>query len=173
MESEPLLIVRNRLQKWMHLLFWAMIFLSLEVMREYVLYGLCGLVFFAGGYVFLLYRFMKEPIALTVEEEGVSIIRPAIFLPWEEITGVGVVRISGNEVVGLTVHDREALWAELEAGGMKRAYLRVNSVFGYDLTVGSSAMDPEPAEVAAAIQAELLRRTESSVEAKGPICRTR
>lgn len=154
----PLLTVRNRLRKRMHLLFSIMTLLSLALIVSVPLIGILGLAFFGGGYAYLFYRLKQQPVALTVEEEGIRITNPAIFLPWEEITGVGTWRFAGNEMVGFALRDREAVWDELVAGGMQRPILQANAAFGYDLFVNSTATEPSPAQVAAAIQSELERR---------------
>lgn len=163
--TAPLLIVRNRLKMRMHVLYGVMILLSLALVGTNLPIGLLCLALFGGGYASLLYRFKKNPVALTVEEEGIRITKPEIFLPWAEIEGVGTWRFAGNEMVGFTLRDREAVWTQLEAGGMKRALLQANANFGYDLFVNSSLTSPAPADVATWIKAELLRRGASFAEA--------
>lgn len=163
MPSTPLLTVRNRMTTRMHLVFGAMILCSLfllVVVRE-ALIGALGLFFFGFCYVFLLNRHRKQPIALMVEPEGVRIANPAIFLPWAEITGVGTWRLGRNEMVGFDLRDRDAIWNQLVDRGMNRSILEMNTKFGYDLFVNSATMEPPAADVAAAIQAELERRTEN------------
>lgn len=160
----PLLTVRNRLRKRLHLLFIVMTLLSLLVVVSAPLIGILALAFFGGGYAFLLYRIKQQPVALTMEEEGIRITNPAIFLSWAEIIEVGTWRFAGNEMVGFALQDRDAVWARLVAGGMSEALLKANSAFGYDLFVNSTTTEPTAAQAAAAIQSELERRSTTPVE---------
>lgn len=158
MTPAPLLVVRNRLSKGIHLFFIITILFGVLALTMAPLFGVVLIGFFGYGYFKIFQKHKERPVALTVEQDGIHVDNPAVFLPWKEITGVGTWRFGTTEMVGFLLRDRESVFDEAVAGGVKRAILEANTAYGYDFFVNSSTMEPPARQVAEVIKSELTRR---------------
>lgn len=76
--------------------------------------GLVCVLFFGGGFAVLLWKKLRDPIVLTLTEDGIK-PQSGGFIPWEDFEAVGVGRIAGapggTKVIGIRLKSYEGYLA--------------------------------------------------------------
>lgn len=104
-----------------------------------------------GGFGALGIAYMRTTPRMLLLEEGIEFEAQGgrTFVPWDAITWVGVVSLYRNQMIGVTVDDRQ----RIETGPVSRSFLRFNrNVAGADVTFPLDALVASPQVVVDAVR---------------------
>lgn len=85
--------------------------------------GLVCVLFFGGGFALLLWKKLRDPIVLTLTEDGIK-PQSGGFIPWEDFEAVGIGRIEGGapggtKVIGIRLKSYEGYLASFTPGELR------------------------------------------------------
>jgi len=94
--------------------------------------GIMGIFFFGGGFILLLFRFVKPSPALILNRSGIldnsAIVSPG-YLKWEEISRMKIINYRGKRFLGILPKDIEINLSKQNL--LKRILYQINlSSFG-------------------------------------------
>ena len=119
--------------------------------------GLVCVLFFGGGFALLLWKKLRDPIVLTLTEDGIK-PQSGGFIPWEDFEAVGIGRIEGGapggtKVIGIRLKSYEGYLASFTPE--ERRLARAAAVAGKFTGAVLQGAAPRPA----------LRRNRSGLQA--------
>ena len=120
--------------------------------------GWIGVVLFGPATTYLAYRAVQPRVALLVADDGFtddSSLTAVGFVPWSEVVGVGVSKISKATMIGVQLRDPEAFVAGLSL--YRRIAAQANlRMFGVPVWIDPAGL-PDPGQIAALI--DVYRRS--------------
>lgn len=116
------------------------------------LIGWVGLIFFIPATTYALVRALLPRRALRLTQDGLtdsSSLSAVGFVPWAEVSGVGISEISGSRLIGLSLRDPAAFIAGLR--GFRKIAARANTrMFGAPVWINPAGL-PDAGDLASLI----------------------
>jgi Short C-terminal domain len=107
----------------------------------YTAIGVFGLAFF--GYIGLkLFRQRSELAGLVLTQEGVRPVGWSAFIPWSEITQIGVGKYSHNKLVGINVADYDRLLSRLSPEDLRDLEVLRSALKPLSVAIGMAGESP-------------------------------